>query len=136
MWSRVIEAMLGVWLSLSPFIFRHADDKLWLWVHDLIAATLITTLAILSFWHPMRRAHWAQPVIGIWLIALGFLAAPHPTPPALQNHIMLGLLLIMFGVIPNHASQPPGAWQRFERDHADASEQHESFGSPAAEQRR
>jgi hypothetical protein len=123
MWSRVIEAMLGVWLSLSPLIFRHPDDQLWLWVHDMLLATLITTLAILSFWNPLRRAHWVLVPVSVWLIGVGFLAAPHPTPPALQNHIMLGLLLLMFAVIPNHASQPPSGWQRFEQQRAESSEQ-------------
>lgn len=122
MWSRVIEAMLGVWLSLSPFIFQHPDEKLWLWVHDMLLAMVITTLPILSYWHPLRRAHWALIPISLWLIAVGFLAAPHPTPPALQNHIMLGLLLLMFAVIPNHASQPPLAWQRFEQQRSESAE--------------
>jgi hypothetical protein len=41
------------------------------------------------------------------------LAAPYPTPVALQNDLMLGLLLLMFAIVPNEASLPPEKWRDF-----------------------
>ncbi|MGE0756204.1 MAG: hypothetical protein AB7O38_04255, partial [Pirellulaceae bacterium] len=56
MWARVIEFMLGCWLAISPFVFHHGDN--WLrWTIDWAAAVLVVTLAVLSYWPPMRRAH-------------------------------------------------------------------------------
>lgn len=113
MWARVIEVMLGCWLAMSPFIFRHpAEDKV-LWSNDLISATAVIVLSVVSFWPPLRFAHVANSAIALWLIAFGFWASPYPTPPALQNDIAVGLLLLMFAIVPNEAARPPRPWRDF-----------------------
>ncbi|HUE83426.1 MAG TPA: SPW repeat protein [Pyrinomonadaceae bacterium] len=111
MWARIIEVMLGCWLAVSPFIFRHAADERALWVNDLFSAIAVIVLAIVSFWPPLRFAHVTNLVIAFWLIAFGFWASPYPAPPALQNDIIVGLLLLMFAIIPNQANLPPRAWR-------------------------
>jgi Zn-dependent protease len=115
MWARVVEVMLGCWLVVSPFVFRHpVQNRAW-WINDLACAAAIITLALLSYWQPMRHAHLAITVIALWLIGFGYFSAHHPLPPALQNNLLLGLLLVMFAIIPNNATQPPEAWQEFDR---------------------
>ena len=122
MWARVIEMMLGCWLAMSPFIFRHAGDDRVLWFNDLFSALAIMVLALVSFWPPLRFAHVANLVIALWLIAFGFWASPYPAPPALQNDIVVGLLLLMFAIIPNEATRPPRPWRDFfARAHTSAS---------------
>ena len=111
MWARVIEVMLGCWLAISPFIFRHAPEDRVLWINDLLSATAVIVLALISFWSPLRFAHVALLVIGLWLIAFGLWASPYPAPPALQNDIVVGILLMMFAILPNQASLPPRPWR-------------------------
>jgi hypothetical protein len=118
MWARVVEVMLGGWLALSPFIFAHAADQPMLWWNDLVSAVVIIILAVCSFWRPLRHAHLGILGVGVWLIGYGYLA-PLPPPPASQNHVVLGVLLLMFAIIPNDASRPPASW----RDLRAASEQ-------------
>jgi multisubunit Na+/H+ antiporter MnhF subunit len=113
MWARVIEVMLGCWLAMSPFIFRHSAEDRVLWFNDLFAAMVVIMLALVSFWSPLRFAHVANLVIALWLIAFGFWASPYPAPPALQNDIVVGLLLLMFAIVPNKATQPPRSWHDF-----------------------
>jgi|SRR5688572_14813536 len=113
MWARVIEVMLGCWLAISPFIFRHSEEDRVLWFSDLFAAMVVIILALVSFWPPLRFAHVANLVIALWLIGFGFWASPYPSPPALQNDIVVGLLLLMFAIIPNQATRPPRSWRVF-----------------------
>lgn len=113
MWARVVEVMLGCWLAISPFIFNHPVEKSVWWMNDLCSGFAVITLALLSFWNPIRYAHLALVLVALWLIGLGYLAAPYPTPPALQNDLMVGLLLLMFAIIPNEASLPPKKWRDF-----------------------
>jgi hypothetical protein len=111
MWARVIEVMLGCWLAMSPFIFRHAADETVLWFNDLISALAVIVLALVSFSAHFRYAHLAIVVVALWLMGFGFWASGYPTPPALQNDILVGLLLLMFAIIPNEANLPPRAWR-------------------------
>lgn len=113
MWPRVVEIMLGVWLSLSPFIFRHPPDMALWWATDFVAASLVWVLATLSFWDRTRRAHLFILPVSVLLIAVAYVASEHPAPPALQNQIAVGLLLLMLAIIPSRASEPPRAWLEY-----------------------
>jgi hypothetical protein len=110
MWARDVEFMLGCWLAASPFIFRHAKDAMLLWITDFTSAALVCTLAVLSYWRPTRHAHLLTILVALWLVGFGRFGAAAPLPPGMQNEIAVGLLLLMFVIIPNRASQPPAAW--------------------------
>ncbi|TWU01393.1 SPW repeat domain-containing protein [Neorhodopirellula pilleata] len=109
MWGRVVEIMTAVWLAVSPFVFRVQSDATILWGDQIIALT-ICVLAGLSYWRPTRHAHLLILVIAVGLIAWGRLAGT-PPPFVHQNHIVVGLFLLMIAIIPNHASYPPPVWQ-------------------------
>jgi hypothetical protein len=115
MWARVIEMMLGIWLLLSPFIFRNttAVDKFW--STDVITGSAVVLLSLLSFWRPMGRSHLATGILALWLVIWAWFAAARPGPPAAQNEIVVGLLLLMLAIVPNEASLPPESWRRPER---------------------
>jgi len=122
MWARVVEVMLGCWLSASPFIFRYSSEERALWNNDFLSAFIVVALALLSFWRPSRHAHLLTVIVSIWLIGFGYLRSPPPTPPALQNDIMVGWLLLMFAIIPNEASLVPHSWRLFSRERAERRE--------------
>ena len=113
MWARVVEIMLGCWLAISPFVFDHPVENSAWWINDLCSGFAVGTLALLSFWTPLRHAHFGLLLVALWLIGFAYLALPYPTPPALQNDLIVGLLLLMFAIIPNEASLPPQKWRDF-----------------------
>jgi hypothetical protein len=113
MWARVVEMLLAGWLLLSPFVFRHAPETSALWWNDLCCGLAVLALALLSMWKRSSLLHLATGLVGLWLIAFGILASPHPAPPALQNDVAVGFLLLMFATIPNEASRPPRGWRDF-----------------------
>lgn len=112
MWSRVVEFMLACWLSISPFIFRHADEAVVLWASDFVCAVLIGTFALLSYWPPARHAHLLSVLVALWLIGFGRFGGEHPVSAGMQNEITVGLLLLMFAIVPNDATRPPWNWYR------------------------
>jgi hypothetical protein len=111
MWARVVEFMLGCWLAISPFIFQHEDERLWL--TDFAAALTVVTLALVSYWPPLHRAHLLLAAFALLLALYGRFAngldGSH-LPGGYQNYIIIGLLLVMFGIVPNHATRPPQGW--------------------------
>lgn len=122
MWARTVEVMLGCWLILSPFIFRHEQGDSYLWSNDILCGVAIIFLALLSYWRKTEQAHFAQLLIAAWLFGQAFLQpSPPPPPPAYQNHIVLAFLLLMFAIIPNRASIPPKGWREYYRRAAQTS---------------
>lgn len=108
MWARVVEVMLGCWLAVSPFVFRHGPDTRDLWTTDLACAAIIVTLALLSFAPRLRRAHLGQLAVAAWLVGFGYTGEG---APAHQNQIVVGLLLAMLAIVPSEASRPPPSWR-------------------------
>ena len=109
MWARVIEFMTAVWLACSPYIFRTEDASL-VWGDTLIAIAIII-FSSLSFWRKTRYAYLINLGVAIGLIAWGRLQGTPPSP-ANQNHIVVGLFLLMIAIIPNEAARPPEPWRK------------------------
>lgn len=115
MWSRVVEVMLGCWLLVSPFVFRHSSSEPRLWIVDFTAGLAVIVCGLLSYMPSLRWAHLltlltASALVGFAVVDSAVLVnwgVAGIAAPALQNHVVLGLLLLMLGIIPNHASQPP-----------------------------
>jgi len=116
MWARGIELLLAGWLAASPLIFQHAPEALLLWVTDLLCAVSMASFSLLSFRPALEKAHLLNLVVAAWLLGVGAFTVPSPPPPALQNEVVIGLLLLMLAIVPSHASHPPRAWQEFQED--------------------
>lgn len=112
MWSRIVEILIGLWLCTSPFLFGHSHSNLAWWINDIAAGGCVILFALLAFWHPTRRAHLLTLLVAFWLIGFAYYHGLGDAPPASQNHLAVGLLLLMFAVIPNHASDPPVSWAK------------------------
>ena len=113
MWARTVEVLLGCWLALSPFIFRHpAEVRSW-WVNDWAGGLAIVSFALLSLWPRTRRAHLLNLAVAAWLCFRAYFGASGALPPALQNELLTGLWLAMLALIPVEAFLPPAAWRAF-----------------------
>jgi hypothetical protein len=100
MWPRVVEAMLGIWLMLSPILFGALEESQVLW-GDFVAGATVILIAMASFASRYRFAHLILIAIGVGLVLWGRLATEHPHPAWHQNHIVIGLFLILFAIIPS-----------------------------------
>lgn len=112
MWPRVVELMLGVWLWITPFVLAFelgGSESLQAW----LCGTGVIIASCLSYWRPTRHARGATAVIGLWLASSSYFGGSFPAPPAVQNGLLVGLLLLMFAIIPNEAGEPPASWRPF-----------------------
>lgn len=112
MWSRVCEFFLGCWLLMSPFIFHHADTAIVWWSNDLVTGGAVVLLSLLSYWHPLRNAHLLIIAVGFWLVGFAYWYGLGEAAAASQNQLIVGLLLLMFAIIPNGATLPASEWQQ------------------------
>jgi hypothetical protein len=112
MWPRVAELMIGLWLVLSPLIFRNTEAVEQFAAVDVSAGAAVVILSLLSFWHRAEWAHLGTARLALGLGAFAYFAWERPGPPAAQNEIFVALLLLLLAIIPNEASQPPKPWRR------------------------
>ena len=116
MWARNIELMLGCWLIASPFVFRHLADQSSLWINDISCGSAVVVISLLSYAPRLKYVHLATAGVSLWLMLFGYFYQGYPTPPALQNDILVGLLLMMFAIIPNETTLPPPSWRNAPSD--------------------
>lgn len=110
MWPRVVELMLGLWLLISPLVFRVPAGQTLVLASALVCAAVAVIASLASFWRPLRHARFATLAAGLWLVISAEVQARPLLPPE-QNQIVVGLLLVMFAIIPGEASQPPLPWR-------------------------
>ena len=116
MWARVVEFMLGCWMAISPFIFAYPSKAALFWATDFGCSVAIAFFAFISFYAPLRKMHLCNLFIGFYLIALGFILTESPLHNALQNYVVLGIILLMLAIIPTDASQQPKPWLDFYKE--------------------
>jgi hypothetical protein len=119
MWARWTEVVIALWLALSPWVFRGSWISPWPPYADEMAVAVVLIGALASFRHPTRHAHLLSVVVAIWLILFGWIRGDYPADPASQNRVLTGIVLLMFAILPNHATQPPYAWRVEQADIAD-----------------
>jgi hypothetical protein len=112
MWPRVVEMMIGFWLCMSPFVFRHTEAIERFVAMDLIAGSTVVVLSLLSFWSPTANAHFLTAGLALAMGTLAYAGWERPGPPGAQNELMVACLLVLFGIIPNNCNQPPDSWRR------------------------
>ncbi|WP_144973326.1 SPW repeat domain-containing protein [Bremerella volcania] len=112
MWPRVVEFMLGCWLLCSPFIFREENHSGIDSYVDFGLGSLVISFSALAFWRPARYSHLATLFVSLLMILVPRFALSPEISPAGQNFMVIGLLLLMFAMIPNKAFSTPSAWQK------------------------
>jgi hypothetical protein len=112
MWPRYFEILLGLWLVVSPEIYGHAAELQALAASERVTGAAIVIASVLSFWRRTESAHFASGAIALLLAAYGWLSFPRPGPPPVQNDITVAVVVLMFFLLPNRASQPPESWRK------------------------
>lgn len=111
MWPRVVELMLGVWLAASPFFFLEEPLGGFAAANALACSFLVIVASCLSYWEPTRHARALTAAVALWMTARAYVVASFPASPMVQNEFLVGLLLLMFAIVPNDSAQPPRSWR-------------------------
>jgi hypothetical protein len=69
------------------------------------------TVSLFSFWHRAIRLHLLNLPVALWLVGFGYFGSGATPPPAAQNELIVGIVLLMFAIIPTQAMLPPHGWR-------------------------
>lgn len=114
MWPRYSEAVLALWLIGSGWVLAYPDPAEYRLV-SVGAGVLILVLDLLSITLYKRYAYVLVLAVAAGLFAFSFWIAPAEAPGT-ENLVTVALLLIIFGVLPTEATQPPPSWKRLNRE--------------------
>lgn len=74
-WQDPINALLGIWLMLSPWAVGYSDDRVAL-ANALVVGVALVAVAAGAMLVPRAWEEWTEAVLGVWLVAspwvLGF----------------------------------------------------------------
>lgn len=107
MWARICEIFLGVWLIASHALF-HVSIGI-----NFALAILIVIFAALSYIPSINKLHLLQVFPAAILLIRSYAFPSTDLPLFMQNDILVGLCLLLFAVIPSHASDHPRSWKRY-----------------------
>lgn len=109
MWPRFVEMTLAGWLLVSPWIFTYAEPH---WrLLDAGCGLAVLALALLSFRWRFAHLFTILPAAA-WLLLI-YSTTSYPPSADRESAVMVGFLLLMFAIIPSHATRPAAAWERF-----------------------
>lgn len=107
MWPHTVIAALGLWLALSPLIFDVDPSRPLLWFHEIGVGVLVMALAGFSAFRKLDILRGATALVALYLLVRAYFLYPHPRPPLEQNHFVVGILILMFVILPRWANLPP-----------------------------
>ena len=111
MGARHAEFGFGLWMLVAPWLFGHAQDRPALLAHDLVVAALLLLVPLLCYHRALERLHLLLLPVAAWTIGFGWWHARTDPLPAFQNHVLLGMCVLMTAIIPSRATEPPRAWR-------------------------
>ena len=112
MWARSLELLVAAWLFASPWTVGGGHASTTVVVVDLAVAVAVVVCALLSMrGGSSRYAHLVAFGIAFGLTVYGWWHRAEPVPVH-ENHVMVGLVLLMTAVVPTEALRPPVPWQQ------------------------
>lgn len=99
MGARLVNALFGVWLYLSAFLWLHTPfERGNAWVSGIVVVT-----AALVGLHGLKVGRYVNALVGAWLI-VSALFVPKVTQATFWNHMLVGFALALFAMMSSLSS--------------------------------
>jgi len=96
-WQDPVNALLGAWLVLSPWVQGFADQRVAM-VNFVAVGVLLVAAAIGAILVPKAWEEWIEVVLGTWLVASPWILGFAPTLLALQTAAFIGVLVVVMAL--------------------------------------
>jgi hypothetical protein len=113
MWAQVINAILGIWLMVSPGIFDFSTNAA---NNDNIIGPVIATFAITAFWECTRVTRLYNIPLGAWLLLAPWVLG-YDNTIAIVNDMVVGGLVIALSLVKGKIEKRyGGGWSAIWKD--------------------
>jgi hypothetical protein len=112
--ARIINLLLGVWLSASPAVLGYADPAR---THDWVIGPVIASIACVAIWQVTRPLRWANLLLGIWLLAAPWVLGYDGSTAAGLNSMICGVAIALCSLHKGRLThQYGGGWTELWRN--------------------
>lgn len=111
-WANVVNALVGIWFIIAPFVLTYTDHRAALWLSIVGGAILLVLAGWALLDEKVRKQRWVQFVNGlvaIWFIIFPYVLALDTRPNVAWTSVVGGLIVLAlsawlaFGVLPKEA---------------------------------
>lgn len=96
-WQDPANALLGVWLVLSPWILGF-QGNLTAMTNAVIVGVLLVAAALGAIFLPRAWEEWTECVLGLWLVASPWLLGFRPLQVARVDALVTGAVVIVLAL--------------------------------------
>jgi hypothetical protein len=108
-WQDPVNALLGAWLIVSPWVIGVADSPLVV-ANFLVVGVLLVATAVGAILVPKAWEEWVEVALGVWLIASPWLLGFAGQQAALQNALFSGLVVTILALWVLGTDDEYGGW--------------------------
>lgn len=116
-WQDAVNAVLGVWLVVSPWALAYADDTTAMG-NAVIVGIVLLAAALGAILVPRAWEEWTELILGAWTMAspwlLGFAAQQTPMVVAVATGAAVAVLALWTVIVDKEYRAP---WQRSTQTH-------------------
>ena len=109
-----INALLGLWLIVAPFVLGYTDFPVSMW-NAIIVGIVVACIAGLRFFssNDIPALSWFNVALGIWLIVAPFIFGNGDVSQIVWNHVLVGIAIAVLAAGSALWSQQSGSMSHF-----------------------
>jgi hypothetical protein len=104
--ARYINLLLGVWLVISAFVWRHTIEQQ---TNAWIVGVLVAVFALVAIGR--ERARYLNTLLSVWLLA-SIWVLPTVAEATQWNHGLVAMAVFIFSLVPNAPARIAGRTER------------------------
>ena len=108
-WQDPVNALLGAWIALSPWILGFTDAKMAL-ANFLAVGALLLAAAIGAIVVPKAWEEWVEVALGVWLMASPWVLGYAGNMAAMQDALFSGLVVTVLALWVLGTDDEYGGW--------------------------
>lgn len=107
-WQDPVNAILGIWLIISPWALGFATTSRPALINFVIVGILLLAAALGAMYVPKAWEEWTESVLGLWMIVSPWLVRYTTVGPARTDAVAAGIVILVLGF---WAAAQESGWQ-------------------------
>lgn len=110
-WQDAVNAVLGVWLVLSPWALGFQADAMAM-SNAVVVGVLLAAAALGAIFVPRAWEEWTEGVLGLWMLVSPWLLGYSSHGPAMRNAVVTGIAIVALAAWTLATDKEYSAWMR------------------------